>query len=296
MGSNLSVLATPYPGALAQPGQQKDFLLARSRLKKLIVNHWSLRAPKNRTVGASRGNCLANTQPITALLPVQNSNLNKKSRNSRDNIWLTDAAYPKVLFNLPENSIKQAQFWVENPKNAKKVVYSAVFELPEPKTVNGNQQAGVVILNLAEVAKSANLPELAVGEKYLWTVRLLCDSNATELSASPTITGWMQRIDPKIPLGNQLDASASKVNKNVVIADELQKVEPIDYASIYAINGIWYSTVSSLADLYQSNPGDPEIINAWEMLLAENGLPEIAKTPIVGSATITKVNLGSLPD
>ena len=60
---------------------------------------------------------------------------------------------------------------------------------------------------------------------------------------------------------------------------------------MYTNNGIWYSAVSSLAQLRNENPEDLDIKLDWETLLKSVKLEEISDKPIRGSATIQKIQV-----
>ena len=69
------------------------------------------------------------------------------------------------------------------------------------------------------------------------------------------------------------------------LASELEKAAPKDRPSIYANAGLWYDTVTSLVQLREANPNDPQLAEDWTDLLQSIGLDAIAQAPLVGSVT-----------
>jgi hypothetical protein len=281
---------------LTKQGTNHEVLLAQVRRKRKPIkfSNLNVKAPTYRKsrYGAMRGGVCPDNQVATgkniqkdmiAILPPESQSV---TASKKDTTQLTTFAHPTILFDLPENSPTTASFYLRDQND--KEVYSALdFPLPNKTSKNAG---GVVILDLAEVAKTQKVPELKVGESYIWQVTLSCGSNASK--KTPTISGWIRRIDPKIALGNQLEASIinqNKLNASLVIADELEKIEDPNYR-VYAANGIWYSAVNTLAKLIATNPQDSQLREEWEELLTSVNLTEIAKKPIIGSVTIKKFN------
>ncbi len=65
------------------------------------------------------------------------------------------------------------------------------------------------------------------------------------------------------------------------ITGKLAQANSIEKAAIFGNAGVWYDTVSSLAQLKTINPKDSAIAANWEGLLSSVGLEKIAKAEFV---------------
>ncbi|MTJ53145.1 DUF928 domain-containing protein [Anabaena sp. UHCC 0253] len=294
LGSTFPVLASVTVSGsgdrVTKLAQNQEVLLTQTlrRRKPLRFPNLNVKAPNDRKsrFGAVRGGVCQYNQSTTkrniqkdiiALIPPNSLLL---TAQKTEKIQLTTAAHPTVLFYLSENAATTASFYL--CKNNTLVYQALDFELPNKTSNNAD---GIVVLNLADVAKNQDLPELKIGENYRWQIKLPNNPDASK--PTPNISGWMRRIDAQVPLNKQLETNIS----NTVIADELEKVSSVDYPLVYVENGIWYSAINSLLELIQTNPQDPQIRKDWEGLLTSVNLTEIAKKPIIGTATIKDVQL-----
>ncbi len=255
----------------------------------------NMKAPSNLSsrFGGLRSPSCKQQGDIIALLPAAQkaTDLNKSDkRQVTDITHLTADPYPTVLFYLPPNSPTKARFYLQEEN--KQLVYLADVQMPN---LTDNKQNGVVILNLSDVAKTNNLPELKIGKSYVWKLKLFCEDNISNIDKkSPEISGWINRIDPKTSLKGQLGSSYinNQDSKDPdIIADQLNQAETKDYPTVYANNGIWYSAVSSLAQLRNNNPEDLDIKSNWKTLLDSVKLEQISDKPIIGSATIKNIQV-----
>jgi len=100
-----------------------------------------------------------------------------------------------------------------------------------------------------------------MGKTYHWSFLMICGAQVTP--DSPGVQGVIKRIKPNGTL-NQLDG------------------EPLlEQALQYGANGIWFDTLTTLAQLRQSNPEDSSFQMAWADLLKSVGLDAIATQPLV---------------
>lgn len=270
----------------------KQIARRRSR-RRLIFNRINVRAPYPRRArnGGLRSSSCKQQDNIIALLPADQkaTELNKSSKQLTDITHLTADPYPTVLFSLPPNSPTIGRFYLSvagETENSQKLVYFRDIQLPN---ATDKSQNGVVILNLSDLAKTKNLPELEIGKSYIWKIKFICGSTFAKIDQkSPEISGWMKRIDANTSLKSQLgssDINNQDLKDTDVIEDQLNQVETKDYPSVYVENGIWYSAVSSLAQLRKNNPEDLELKSDWKALLDSVKLEEISEKPILGSAT-----------
>lgn len=297
----LLMMGTILPATIAKTDQlgssnidkSESFLLAR--LRRFKFNRLKVKAPPGRfTTSAAVRGCSSDdknkaVENIMALIPsnVSNSGVKSSDNLSKPNVELTTSPHPTVLFYLPQNSTETATFGLrtfdENGNEIPKRIYYANIKLPPTK-----YKGGIVILDLANIANKTNLPELKIGEShtYKWNITFC------EQTRNGEISGLIRRVDPNIPLVRQLDANAmvQDIDPNTILANELTKVNKTQQPSVYLTNGIWYSAVSSLAELLKNNPQNSNLQQDWKDLLSDN-LKNIPEKTIIGNAIITDVEI-----
>ncbi len=199
-------------------------------------------APRSTAGGASRGSCLLDSSRLPGAKML--TPLVPPTR-----LGLTVADHPSFFVYVPQSSAQTAGFLLLSDDDTE-VVYETTFALPT--------QGGIVRFDLP-----ADAPALQVGKQYHWFVTTLCDAT-TGLSGSPTVEGWVERSTP--------DSSLTKT---------LQKTLPGNRPTVYAEAGIWHETLSTLADLQQTNPRNSKFLNDWRDLLQSAGLSNISTEPLV---------------
>lgn len=164
------------------------------------------------------------------------------------NVGTTTAEYPVLFFYVPQTSAKVEFALLDENDNS---IYQ--------KEIAPGRKPGVMSLNLSD---SRGLPALDNGKKYHWYLSLVC--NPENRSADIFVNGWVQRIQPEPMLASELNRATAK-----------------ESVSLYAVNGIWYDTVTALARSRQSSPNDRALKQEWVELLKSVGLEEVAKEPLV---------------
>jgi len=170
------------------------------------------------------------------------------------NLGLTTAAYPRFFWFMPKSKAKLAEFTlfeVDERGEDRTPLYKTTF------SIDGT--AGVASLSLPS---NATLPPLAVGKDYRWSVSLVC--SASDRSKDITVDGWVQRVAVKADLAKQL-----------------ANAKPSDRVRLYASNGIWFDTVTTLADQRCTNPKDAALTKSWAALLQSVQLGTIAEQPLL---------------
>lgn len=104
---------------------------------------------------------------------------------------------------------------------------------------------------------------LEIGKTYHWTFIIYCDDPKAP-SKSVSVTGLVQRVTLNPDQIRQLEAATPRVR-----------------IALYAKEGIWHETLTTLAELRRTNPGDTMLAAEWENLLQSVDLKEIAPEPIV---------------
>lgn len=114
-----------------------------------------------------------------------------------------------------------------------------------------------------------NLPPLAVEQDYRWYFDVNCSSTTTAHISSPaSITGLISRIAPAEGLKQELERTTT----------------PLDKVAVYAKYGIWYETITELAQLRLKEPDNRQLEESWIDLLSEPtvGLEDLAQEPLIG--------------
>lgn len=162
------------------------------------------------------------------------------------NLGLTIEARPTIFVYVPKTSAREAFFSLQD--EGKNHHHQMSVKLPS--------HGGVIGIQLPYDA-----PALQVGKNYKWSLVTIC-GQALEPD-NPQVTGWIHRVTP--------DASLSALNSS----DSLESVIRL------AKKGVWYDTLSILAQLRQERPNDSNLAQHWHELLTSVGLGAIATEPVV---------------
>ncbi|UBF26665.1 DUF928 domain-containing protein [Kovacikia minuta CCNUW1] len=189
-----------------------------------------------------------NPSQLTAIMP-------------QTNLGLTTAAYPRFFWYIPKTRAKLAEFRLVSGGEAasqdataqtdKTPIYTATF------SITGTP--GIASLS---IPRHATIPPLTVGQDYQWSLALVC--NPDNRKQDIRVNGWVQRITPTADLTNKL-----------------VKASPNDRLRLYADNGIWFNTLSTLAELRCTNPQDASLVASWTELLKSVKLTTIAEQPLI---------------
>jgi Domain of Unknown Function (DUF928) len=150
-------------------------------------------------------------------------------------IGLTLADHPAVWISLPRTTAENIVLSVLTETG--KVVY-------ENLTFPVSDTGGLIALQLPEEE-----PPLEIGTRYQWIAELECNPNNS--SGNPSVLGWVKRVAPDAQIEAELYAAE----------------HPLDKAEVYARHGIWYETLTLVAQQRQANPEDAQVMAAWRSLL-----------------------------
>jgi len=192
----------------------------------------------NSSTGAVRGACPA--------LAATMKNRKLVALIDQSDPVLTTQAKPTFWFYLPftqTEDINTVEFELVD-EDQKPVLQNKklVLQLPE--------KPGLVQLTLPTTEKP-----LAVGKEYFWIFRVMCDEN--DRSANPTVTGWIERVNPSATLVSRLKATPNP-----------------EQFKLYAENNLWLDRVRLLVQHRAKYQQD------WAALLNTFGLTEFAQSPI----------------
>ncbi|HAA28179.1 MAG TPA: hypothetical protein DCE56_11520 [Cyanobacteria bacterium UBA8553] len=160
---------------------------------------------------------------------------------------LTVAEHPTFFVYVPQTSAQKALFVLRDENED--YYYQKTLSIP-PK-------AGIVSFKLP-----ADAPVIEIGKGYKWSFVLICGD--TLKPDSPRGEGRIKRIQP-----------------NPALSSQLQNLSPLERASLYGKDGIWYDTLTSLAELKRSQSDNLTLTANWEKLLRSVGLEAIATKPLL---------------
>ena len=195
----------------------------------------------------SRGDCLYKRNKPPLTRLVGSQNLN-----------LTVNQHPIFWIYMPYTR-QEASNGVFSLQDGDLEVYRTDFELPV--------KPGVISIHLPSKAP------IAVGKQYRWYFDINCPVSGTS-NKSPTpasLTGVVQRV-----------------TKSSALRDELKTAKTsLERMKIYAKYGIWYETLTEIAQLKQNKPQNSTLKKVWFELLSQPhvGLEKIAPEPILGNVT-----------
>lgn len=166
---------------------------------------------------------------------------------------LTVATHPTFFVYIPPTSAPQAHFTLRDENNR------GVYQILLPVANTG----GIVSINLPE-----DKPPLELGKTYRWSMALICQPTQTDI---PIVGGQVRRVELK-------SSQVSPRYTNSTMPDQKALLEQ---AALYAKVGIWYDSLSLLAQLKQTQPSDNTFAANWVELLDSVGLEEIATQPLL---------------
>lgn len=180
--------------------------------------------------------------------PVYNSPILLTALIPDSNISLTLSEYPTLFFYIPHTQAAKAGFVLRDEQD------NELYNITIP--IKNNY--GIVSVS---IPSSTTLPPLKVGKYYWWSFALILNPSARDEDA--VVSGVLKRV--------QLEPTVERKLNNASLRDR---------PAIYAANGIWHETLTSLVKLGCSNPQDSTIVTEWRSLLKQVRLPEIAKEPL----------------
>jgi hypothetical protein len=162
------------------------------------------------------------------------------------NLGLTIEMRPTIFVYVPKTSAREVFFSIQDEN--KNHHHQMSVKLPT--------HGGVIGIQLPEEASP-----LQVGKNYKWSLVTIC-GEALEPD-NPEVTGWVRRVTPNASLATHNSANS------------------FEFVVQLAKTGVWYDTLSKLAQLRQENPDDSILAAHWQELLTSVGLSAIATEPVV---------------
>jgi hypothetical protein len=165
------------------------------------------------------------------------------------NSGLTVAESPTFFAYVSHNSIS-VEFNLQTEDGTD--VYTTNFKVGKPGIVGVSIPAAV-----------NNQKSLEVGKRYQWSFSVIC--NPEDRAGDYFVRGFVQRVEP-----------------GATLKSDLANPDPMAKAIAYANNGIWYETVSTLAQMLRKAPEDKVLTAEWQQLLQSQKLGDIATKPLIG--------------
>lgn len=151
-------------------------------------------------------------------------------------IGLTTSANPEFLLYAEQTPIEQVFINVQDLEGA--LVYQGFQTL--------STDTGFFVVDLPE-----ETPDLEPGKTYQLSVVPICDT--TLRPDDPILTGYVKRIT----LPSEVEQSPS--------------TSALETAQQYADSGVWYDTLILVEEALSEAPADPNLLNAWQILLTSGG-------------------------
>jgi hypothetical protein len=175
--------------------------------------------------------------------------------------------YPTFFWHLPQSKASSARFILYDRYRGQELYRTELSITNTP---------GVASFQLPNDG-SVKVPKtgLEVGNTYYWTLTLICNNpmDPSDRSGDLRIQGFVQRVNP--PRGLQ---------------DKLRQATERDLPGIYASQGIWHETLTSLVRLRLSYPNDRAIQSDWASLMQGIKLEQLATAPVVSCCRVNSAS------
>lgn len=158
------------------------------------------------------------------------------------NIGLTASEYPTFFVGVTRYA-----------KNGTFTLYDQAGTKISEMSIPLNENLGVFAINLPKTA-----PGLEIGKYYRWSFSVVYGPTKQGMAE-----GFIRRIE---------------INRN--LQEKLEKANPLERAALYAQNGIWFDTLSTLSQMRQKEPNNTTLVNEWQELLKSQGLETVAQMPL----------------
>ncbi|NJL61373.1 MAG: DUF928 domain-containing protein [Methylacidiphilales bacterium] len=162
----------------------------------------------------------------------------------KSNIGLTLAEHPTIFVYIPETNAKTVFFSIQDINDNN--IYQNYFNLPH--------KSGIMQVDMPMFS-----PGLKVNQKYKWSLAMICTPYLEP--DSPFVSGWIQRVNYR------------NNSQNLAVT--------LDSAIKLAASGLWYDTLSMLAELRRTQPNNQAFATSWQDLLKSVDLNAIANKPVI---------------
>jgi hypothetical protein len=195
-----------------------------------------------RTGGGDRsGSCPKVSTPLTALAPLY-----KTKDGNQFTLGATVSEFPTLWFYLPYeiSKTRPAELRVEEHDSNQNYIFDTTI------LTLTNASPGIIGIR---VPQNAVAPLSINGQRYFT---------------------FVVRCDPSDSSTNKfVSVSVERIPLNSALMTQLKTSPPKQQAALYETAGIWFETVTTLAELIQKSPGDRSLQASWVRLLKEANLP-----------------------
>lgn len=171
-----------------------------------------------------------------------------------DNLGITTATYPELLFYVPEMvNAHSAEFVLRDSDD--RLVYETQFQL--------EQSGGIVSVG---AAGSGNMMPLALDQNYRWYFSIV--PNTTDRANDVVVHGGIRRVDQTAWLA-----------QNALDVEGFAQLDPLSQAQLlYQHAGLWHDAALILDELRQRSPEDEAVATEWSKLLEAADLSAVVPT------------------
>jgi Domain of Unknown Function (DUF928) len=184
----------------------------------------------------------------------QSGNTNLQLLVPHDHLPLTVSARP-TFFWYVSNTTLPVRFTLVEPGVAKPIVDRS-FKVKRP---------GIVELELP-----SDVPGLALGKEYRWTVSLVCNKER------PSENSYADSSIKRIAITPELAQTLAEAGQ-----------EPQKRSLVYARSGIWYDALNSSYISYRANPQGKVTFWYFSKLLSQVGMPTVSTRQLQQPNTIS---------
>ena len=250
--NSIALTAEPLDGAIA-PIPSELNIIEMQIAQQLNFNVDNVRPSRGRAGGFSRGNACFD-DPTEAVSPIALVPIDLSTNFGRLRVETTVDDQPTFYIFLPdmdkEPTFGELLIFEQDADSFETIVHSQIIPLPQATG------AGSMPVNLVDDFT------LETDTTYRWTVEVLC--SLEDRSSNVFAEGWVERVEP----GDGLMAV-------------LDQADPALHPELYATAGHWYDALEALATLWQENPSDSTLRNAWIGLLSSVNLEDVANYPLL---------------
>lgn len=188
--------------------------------------------------GANRDRCPYTDQELIALVPTSEN-------TGLPYLEKTTAAHPTWHFYVPYKPQlgRQLEFVLLDANE--NILYKETFPL--------NNTPGIISVSLPE-----KFSGLEINQAYRWVFSVVCNLN--NRSGDATVNGWLERVSSEL------------------LTPNLEMVGVQERYLVYVESLLWFDTVNELANLRESDPKNPEVEEAWSLLLNSLDLLDLPDT------------------
>lgn len=187
--------------------------------------------PESTQATGSRGGNLEVPLTLTLLIPT-------------DHTGRTTSGHPTFYWDLSSEAKVPVEFTLVKPGQTEPIFVQRI----------ATSKAGII-----QVEMPKNLPDLAVGQKYRWSVSLV--RNDKRRSDDVFVQGWVERVATTPDLDKQLATATSTRQR----------------AQVYAKAGLFYDALASISQAYNQAPNDKSIAEERLSLLEQVGQTAVVK-------------------